>query len=931
MPNSLFSEAINPASLYIVTPNPDHIAYPMTKLAANRDLLRAVQRGSSNTSGSGESEQPVPVSPDSTLLPGRLYPSSADDTTWFYLPSYELHARNGRYTTTLKWREASDDPNGPLGWFTLKLTPQPAPAWPEPYREAKWREIQNRYTQLQLLPANQRILIEQIATDTGYSEARLHALFAGQGERQPIPHQPVARLGYRLTIATSHPTLAGEWVNVDPNTNGMTRLTIGQNDAGYSFHGYGKCHPQDCDWGEIPAAPVTAGADQLWGSYNFGFKKTHITVRPDGDELEATVVNDYADNDGRTDRTDFYRLRRADAPQSSPLLWQPLGALNENENGVWRCRLPIYQVEEYDRLYQILTDPIFDAQLEIRSSGTVGYYTWRQFARWSGRLAGINGRSLNPITPPAAAISHLNLGNIATSATTTATSSIALNSNLSAILANLGTAVSLPTATTAINTSLVTNADILDIIRNSDYSVDFGDVRRPALPAGIYTNPNNPQQPALIRVAAEAIQLLAPFRFDPTAHAYLFDAPQNPSQNHILLPDDILFEGDTVTFYRDSTLRDQIYYEPQAFQLARVADAPYEPDLMLLFQNVLAEDELLYQIELTFHVQPQIDQRLLNIAQEKYGHEARFTALNPASSTLLLNLPLDAANGDPQPVTQEAVISFDEGIRHSVTLSDTEFERVMLGFRSPAGLGLAGIVQATLFDGTAADIPVELSLTQTLGQPFDRLFLGPVDGQPGRYRVQLTNRIESPVLISSLYGVQVGTRFAYPQHLILADGTTASSATVPPGEAITIEYLVAPNDGPVADIAPLLESSVLINHAQLWPLLMFNEGYTSHTFDLSVSIDAAFFNSPPPAGMAPLAGVRVEFEPETAVFLTPDQLAATATLRMPLLPWLLQQDAQQYRYRVINLHLNGDTVQTGLASEWTTQMGNTPLTITPAF
>jgi hypothetical protein len=241
------------------------------------------------------------------------------------------------------------------------------------------------------------------------------------------------------------------------------------------------------------------------------------------------------------------------------------------------------------------------------------------------------------------------------------------------------------------------------------------------------------------------------------------------------------------------------------------------------------------------------------------------------------------------------------------------------------------MVQATLFDGSTADIPVELALTQTLGQLFDRIFLGPVDGQPGRYHVQLTNLIESPVHISSLYGVQVGTRFAYPQHLILADGTTASSATVLPGETAVIEYLVAPHDGPVGDITPLLESSVLVDHAQLWPRLMFNEGYTSHTFQLVVSIDTAFFNSPPPDGMAPLAGVQVEFEPETAVLLTPDQPAATVTLRMPLLPWLLQQDAQQYRYRVTNLHRNGDTVETGLATEWTTQFGTTPLAVTPAM
>lgn len=112
---------------------------------------------------------------------------------------------------------------------------------------------------------------------------------------------------------------------------------------------------------------------------------------------------------------------------------------------------------------------------------------------------------------------------------------------------------------------------------------------------------------------------------------------------------------------------------------------------------------------------------------------------------------------------------------------------------------------------------------------------------------------------------------------------------------------------------------------------MFNEGYTSHTFDLSVSIDAAFFSSPPPDGMAPLVGVWVEFEPETAVILTADQLTTTATLRMPLLPWLLQQDAQQYRYRVTNIHIQGDGPILGSATDWTTGLGNTPLAVTPAF
>ena len=110
------------------------------------------------------------------------------------------------------------------------------------------------------------------------------------------------------TQAAAFNAFLGNWVNVDTDTSGMTRLVIDKkNETTYIFRGYGKCTPSDCDWGEIQV-PYTPG--QLVGVYDFGFKTTRITVRVQGEDLQAEVFDDYRPSDPRPDRTTNYVLRR---------------------------------------------------------------------------------------------------------------------------------------------------------------------------------------------------------------------------------------------------------------------------------------------------------------------------------------------------------------------------------------------------------------------------------------------------------------------------------------------------------------------------------------------------------------------------------------------------------------------------------------------
>jgi hypothetical protein len=99
----------------------------------------------------------------------------------------------------------------------------------------------------------------------------------------------------------------GNWANVDSNTLGMTRLVIAKvNDSTVTFHGYGSCTPNDCDWGTINV-PFTS--PELVGTYDFGFKKTKISVQRSGDQLLAEVIDDYPAP--QVDRINNYTMKKS--------------------------------------------------------------------------------------------------------------------------------------------------------------------------------------------------------------------------------------------------------------------------------------------------------------------------------------------------------------------------------------------------------------------------------------------------------------------------------------------------------------------------------------------------------------------------------------------------------------------------------------------
>lgn len=115
----------------------------------------------------------------------------------------------------------------------------------------------------------------------------------------------------------------GNWKNTDANTSGVTRLEINANGAQMTLHAWGKCHPQDCDWGEVQATPfapnvssdIVQTANALSATFNTSFSQTVVIVRPSGNNLRAEFFTHFTDQSKRSDYNMVYTFARAQNQQ----------------------------------------------------------------------------------------------------------------------------------------------------------------------------------------------------------------------------------------------------------------------------------------------------------------------------------------------------------------------------------------------------------------------------------------------------------------------------------------------------------------------------------------------------------------------------------------------------------------------------------------
>jgi hypothetical protein len=384
-----------------------------------------------------------------------------------------------------------------------------------------------------------------------------------------------------------------------------------------------------------------------------------------------------------------------------------------------------------------------------------------------------------------------------------------------------------------------------------------------------------------------------------------------PDGNDTLLPDAYTHsDGRVVRYYRDEGKK-LFYYQPSEFLLARTArasaGASYQPYLLATMQEIITTgagqgDAVTdASITLTYQLLPALDPELRELMaadiERKYGEAPRLLPLAPVAATVSF--------GDLQGVPpQELQADFVSGIAGEIELSEEQFKQVMALLTArpdkPAG-SLGGTVSARLLDSTPVEVPLRISLKETAGPLFETAILGPAAGE-GQWRVQLTNRVESPVMLSGLRQVPVGaSAVAYPQPF--------AATTLAPGQSATVTYQVAPAGGPLRAIDPQAVASVLIDDFKLlWRRLVLKQGFTSETFAITVVMAGPEYFASSPGGGAMLTKVTVDFDCGASVELTAQAPAAAVTLERGYLATLIG-DFSTYRYRLTCAYDSGASVE----------------------
>lgn len=112
-------------------------------------------------------------------------------------------------------------------------------------------------------------------------------------------------------------TFSGKWMNVDPNTSGITTISIQMNSADVMVQAWGKCHPQDCDWGKVKARAygksvtddVKKNTEAIIAEFNNSGIHSILMIRMDRSGLSVQFFTNFADN--RTPYMGVYSFKKA--------------------------------------------------------------------------------------------------------------------------------------------------------------------------------------------------------------------------------------------------------------------------------------------------------------------------------------------------------------------------------------------------------------------------------------------------------------------------------------------------------------------------------------------------------------------------------------------------------------------------------------------
>src|SRR5947207_14176448 len=117
-----------------------------------------------------------------------------------------------------------------------------------------------------------------------------------------------------VLVSANQEDFVGTWINVDSETDGLTKLVISKEDNNWKIQGWGKCHPADCDWGKIDLKLVGTSVSDKSFEHGFAvwekdFATTYLNLKKDGKQLVVETITIFKDRSGRSSYRSLYIMR----------------------------------------------------------------------------------------------------------------------------------------------------------------------------------------------------------------------------------------------------------------------------------------------------------------------------------------------------------------------------------------------------------------------------------------------------------------------------------------------------------------------------------------------------------------------------------------------------------------------------------------------
>ncbi len=98
-------------------------------------------------------------------------------------------------------------------------------------------------------------------------------------------------------------SFSGIWINVDNQTDSITKCKIRYENNHYVVQMWGACVPSDCDWGERASSQVKKGVKKFKLLWDQKFVESDLTYEILDGNLKLTNSRHFKDNSGRPDFT----------------------------------------------------------------------------------------------------------------------------------------------------------------------------------------------------------------------------------------------------------------------------------------------------------------------------------------------------------------------------------------------------------------------------------------------------------------------------------------------------------------------------------------------------------------------------------------------------------------------------------------------------